>query len=95
MQILDVPEPPVVLGGLQDRILQRLVEQTLMNDDEHVIEVPKISCPGRPPRAVLAATQVAEQLVEVLVVSASFCVLVPQMVSVSVRVPAALCRPER
>ena len=32
---------------------------------EQVIAVPKISCPSRPPRAALAATQMAEQLVEV------------------------------
>ena len=31
-------------GGVQDRILQRLVEQTTMNDTEQVIDVPKISC---------------------------------------------------
>ena len=74
MQILDVPEP-VVLGGAQDRILQRLVEQTLMDDTELVTEVPKISWPAPPPRAGLA-TQMAEQLVEVTVVSALSCVLV-------------------
>ena len=32
---------------------------------EQVIVVPKISCPSRPLRAALAATQMAEQLVEV------------------------------
>ena len=54
-----------------------------MNDTEQVIDVPKISCPTRLPRAILAATLKAEQLVEVPVVSASSCVhnaLVPQMV---------------
>ena len=40
-----------------------------MNDTEQVIDVPKISCPTRPPRAVLAATLMVEQLVEVLVLS--------------------------
>ena len=47
---------------------------------EQVIEVPGISCPARRPlRAVLAATQMAEQLVEVSWVSPSSCVLVPQI----------------
>ena len=40
VQIFDVLEPLVVLGCVQDRILQRLVEQTPMNDTEQVIEVP-------------------------------------------------------
>ena len=40
---------------------------------EHVIAVPKISWPSRPPRAVLSEPQMAEQLVEVpTVVSPSF-----------------------
>ena len=34
-------EPLVVLSGVQDRILQRLVEQTPMDDTEQVIEVPR------------------------------------------------------
>ena len=34
---------------------------------EQVIEVPMISCPSSPLRAALAATQMAEQLVEVLI----------------------------
>ena len=35
-----------------------------MDDTEQVIDVPKISCPdGLPPRAVLVASQMAEQLV--------------------------------
>ena len=58
---------------------ERLVEQTLMDDTEQV----KISWPARPPRAVLTASQMAEQLVEEPVVSASSCVLVPQMVVAS------------
>ena len=66
VQILDAPVPLVVMDGVQDRILQRLMEQILMDDTEQEIEVPKISCPDRPPlRAVLSATQIAEQLVEV------------------------------
>ena len=35
--------PSGVLGGVQDRILQRLVEQILTNDTELAIAVPKIS----------------------------------------------------
>ena len=80
VQILDVPEPPVVLSGVQDRILQRLVEQTPMDDTEQVIDVPNIICPDRPPPcAVPVATQMAEQLVEVPWVCPSSCVLVPQI----------------
>ena len=45
------------VGLVQDRILQRLVEQTLTNDTEQVIEAPKISCPAQHP---LASTQMAE-----------------------------------
>ena len=67
-----VDQERVVLGGVQDRILQPLVEETLMDETEQVIEVPKIS---------LSATQMAEQLVEVPWVSPSSCVhvLVPQI----------------
>ena len=54
-----------MMGGAQDQTFQRLVEQTLTKDTEQVIEAPKISCPAQLPRAVLAATQMAEQLVEV------------------------------
>ena len=80
VQILDVPEPPVVLSGVQDRILQRLVEQTPMDDTEQVIDVPNITCPDRPPPCpVPVATQMAEQLVEVPWVCPSSCVLVPQI----------------
>ena len=50
-----------------------------MDDTEQV----KISWPARPPRAVLTASQMAEHLVEEPVVSASSCVLVPQMVVAS------------
>ena len=49
VQILDVLEPQIVRRC----------------DPEQVIAVPKISCPSRPLRAALAATQMAEQLVEV------------------------------
>ena len=63
--ILDALVPQVVLGRAQDQLLQRIVEQFLMDDTEQVIEVPMITCPARPPlRAVLAATQMAEQLVK-------------------------------
>ena len=41
VQILDVPVPPVVMYGVQDRILQRLVEQILMDDMEQEIEAPR------------------------------------------------------
>ena len=49
VQTVDVPVPPGALDGVQDRILQRLVEQILMNDTDHVIEVPKIPCSDQPP----------------------------------------------
>ena len=44
---------------------------------EQVIEVPKISCPSRPHRAVLREQQTAEQLVDVPTV-VSFCSLQQQ-----------------
>ena len=56
--------------------------------------MPKISWPTRPPRAVLAATQMAEQLVEVPVVSASSCVLVPQVGNQLVEVPVVASQSE-
>ena len=56
VQILDVPVPSVVPGGVQHLILQRIVEQAYTEDTEQVIEAPEISCPGQtPPRAVLPA----------------------------------------
>ena len=91
VQILDVPVPSVVMEGVRDRILQRLVEQMLMDDTEQQIEVTTVSCPDRPPpRAVLSSTQMAVQLVEVPPVSPSSCVLnalVPQMGHELVEVP--------
>ena len=91
VQILNVPVPPVVMGGVQDRILQRVVEQILKDDTEQQIEVPKVSCPDRPsPRAVLSARQTAEQLMEVPVVSPTECVLnapVPHVGNELVEVP--------
>ena len=69
-QILDVLVPPVVKDGVQDRIMQQLMEQILMDDTEQEIEAPKISCQDRHPlRAVLLVAQMAEQLVEVPLVS--------------------------
>ena len=69
VQILNGLVSPVVLGGMQDRILQRLVEQTLVEETEQVIEVPKISFQSRiPRRAVLAATQRRNEWVEVPIV---------------------------
>ena len=41
------------------------MEQAYTDATEQEIAVPKISCPARPLRAVLAATQTAEHLVEV------------------------------
>ena len=58
-QILDVPEPHMV---------DQMVDVLMLFDaaiPEQLIAVPKISCPSRPLRAVPAATQMAEQLVEV------------------------------
>ena len=43
VQILDVPVPPVVLGGVQDRILQQIEEQAFADDMEQEIAVPKPS----------------------------------------------------
>ena len=65
------------------------MQQTLTNDTEQVIEAPKISCPVELLRAVLTATQMAEQLVDVPVVSASSCVLVPKVGNQLVEVPVA------
>ena len=67
VQILDVLVPPVALGGLQDRIFWRNVEQAFADDTEQEIAVPNISTPERPPpRAVLPGTQKVEQLAVVL-----------------------------
>ena len=59
VQMLDVPEAQTV-DQLEDVL-------TLFDTSvpEQVIEVPKISCPSRPLRAALAATQMTEQLVKV------------------------------
>ena len=48
VQVLDVLVPPVVTVGVQDRILQRLMDQIPMDDTEQEIDVPKISSPDRP-----------------------------------------------
>ena len=62
VQILEVPVLPVVLGWVQDRILQRIVEQAFTDDKKQEIAGPKISSPDRlPPRAVVSASQVVEQ----------------------------------
>ncbi len=83
VHIFGVPVLPVVMDGVQNPILQRLVGQILMDDTEQEIEVPKDLLPDRPLlRAVVSATQMVEQLVEVPVVSPTDCVLnvpVPQM----------------
>ena len=75
LPILDALVPRMAPDWVQDPILQRLREQLLMNDTEQEIEVPKISSTSCPLRAVLAATQMAEQLVEVPVVFPAECVL--------------------
>ena len=62
--IFDVIVPPVVMNGVQDRILQRLVEPILMDDTEQQIDVPKDLLP-RPTSSSCCDTQMAEQLVEV------------------------------
>ena len=55
-------EPP----GPQERVQRHTAEQAFVDDTEQVIAVPKISSPSQSPlRAVLLATQMAEQLVEV------------------------------
>ena len=63
VQILDVLVPPMV-----DQLVAvlRLFDAAI---SKQVIAVPKISCPSRPGRAVLAAMQMAKQLVEVPVPS--------------------------
>ena len=45
VQILGLPAPPVVLGGVHDQILQRIVEQDFADDTEQEIAVPVISRP--------------------------------------------------
>ena len=66
---------PMGPDWVQDRILEWLRAQLLINDTELEIEVPKISSTSLPLRAVLSVTQMAaEQLEEVLVVSAAECV---------------------
>ena len=61
VQILDAPVPQMV---------NRLVDVLKLSDGaipEQVIELSMVLCPSRPLRAALAATQMAEQLVEVQV----------------------------
>ena len=77
VQILNIPVPSVVLGGVQDQIVQRIVELAFVDDTEQEIAVPKISSPARsPPRGVLPSTQMVEQLVDVPVPSFHECSLV-------------------
>ena len=77
VQILNIPVPSVVLGGVQDQIVQRIVELASVDDTEQEIAVPKISSPARsPPRGVLPSTQMVEQLVDVPVPSFHECSLV-------------------
>ena len=76
VQILHVPVPPIVTGGVQDRILQCISTQVSVMDTEQVIDVPMLS--SQVPsleRAVLPAPQMAEQLMEVPSVSPSSCVV--------------------
>ena len=63
VQILDVLVPQVV-----DQLVG-VLELSHAAIPEQVIEVPKILCPSRPLRVALAATQMAEELVEVLVLA--------------------------
>ena len=78
VQILDVPVPPVVLGGVQDQILLRVVAYADADDMEQVIEVLKIFCPYQPPPcARLPAPVAVKQLVDVLVLSFHECSVVP------------------
>ena len=71
VQILDAPLPPVVLDGVQDRILQRFRVPLLVDNSEQ-----EIYSPDRlPPSAVLAAMQMVKQLAEVPVVSPTDCAL--------------------
>ena len=64
VQILDVPALPVVLGWVQDRILQRIVGLAFADDAQQEIAVPKIL-----PRPTPSSSQMVEQLVDVPVVS--------------------------
>ena len=73
-----VPQP---VDQLED--VPKIVDYSV---PEQVIEVPKISCPVQPSRAVLPATQMAGQLVEVPWVSPSS-VLVPQLAEESEEEP--------
>ena len=93
LPILDALVPRMAPDWVQDPILQRLREQLLMNDTEQEIEVPKISSTSCPLRAVLAATQMAEQLVEVPVVFPAECVLnvpLPQVGDELLEVPTVV-----
>ena len=45
VQVLEVHVPQVVLGVMQDQILQRIVMHFLMDDTEQVIDAPKIFRP--------------------------------------------------
>ena len=64
VQILDEPQT-----------VEQLVKHIDISVPEQVIEVPKILCPARPSRAVLADAQMGEQLVEVPVPSPRDCVI--------------------
>ena len=59
VQIMDTPVPQVVYQPVD--VLTRFDTPV----PQQVIEVPVISCPSRPPRAVLGEPQMAEQLVDV------------------------------
>ena len=59
VQILDDPVPQIV-DQMEDVL--KIVD---ISAPVQVIEVPRITCTIRPSRAVLAATQMVEQLVEV------------------------------
>ena len=88
VQILDAPVPQMV-DKLHDvlRFFDRL-----MTVPEQVIEVPKIHTEDVPMRAVLRATQLAEQLVEVPTIlsyaSLSFLQVMQRIVEQNVDIPA-------
>ena len=65
VQILDEPQT----------VEQLVFKHIDISVPEQVIEVPKILCPARPSRAVLADAQMGEQLVEVPVPSPRDCVI--------------------
>ena len=76
VQILEVPVLPVVLGWVQDGILQRIVEQAFTDDKEQEIAGPRISSPDRiPPRAFCFCVAGCGTAMEVSVVSPMDCAL--------------------